>query len=644
MGYVLTEILPWVLGALIVGLLLGLLFWWCSWWLTRRSAGRAEIDRYKLEAQASRDEATELTTRIEAERGEVLALAGKVDEFGTERGELTARIGELESENAEMVELRARVGELESENAEIAGLRDRMGDLESVEASVAGFTSRFGELEAAGGELEGMRERVEQLETVEAEAAELRARIAELEGANAAADGLRARVDELEAANTELDGLRARVAELETLEADAVTLHARVAELEAANAELDGLHIRIGELETENAEIETVRTRMSSLERENEQIATLSGRIAELEEADREAGRLRSRVGELQPLESEVVDLRRQVAELESAPELDLQVASGVLGFRIKRDDLTVVEGIGPAIAGLLAKDGIGTWRTLAETEVPRLQGVLDRGGARFRVHDPETWPVQAGLLANGRWAEFRRLAEHLDGGRYPERPGQSEERLDLDAARQVLRTAVEMDDLKLVEGIGPQIEKLCKGAGIKSWLGMSQTSTEELQKMLDKAGPRFRIHNPATWPMQGYLLANGRWEEHKALTDLLRGGRVVKENAAVKAVAAPRPRRALDLDEARAELGFRVKMDDLKVVEGIGPKIEQLCHADGITTWEQLSRTRVPVLQKILDRAGARFRLHDPGTWPRQAGLLARGEWQQFRSLTDELKGGRVS
>lgn len=97
------------------------------------------------------------------------------------------------------------------------------------------------------------------------------------------------------------------------------------------------------------------------------------------------------------------------------------------------------------------------------------------------------------------------------------------------------------------------------------------------------------------------------------------------------------------DGDHAARVLGKRVKHDDLKVVEGIGPKIEELCDAGGIATWAGLAATPVSRLQEILAAGGERFRMHDPATWPRQAELLSLGKWEEFKQLTDELSGGRA-
>ncbi len=100
-------------------------------------------------------------------------------------------------------------------------------------------------------------------------------------------------------------------------------------------------------------------------------------------------------------------------------------------------------------------------------------------------------------------------------------------------------------------------------------------------------------------------------------------------------------PRPELDPAEAASVIGKQVTLDDLTVVEGIGPKIAELCSGIGVTTWEQLADTDVAALQSMLDDAGSRFRVHDPADWPRQAELLASGNWEEFVRFTGHLGGG---
>jgi len=81
---------------------------------------------------------------------------------------------------------------------------------------------------------------------------------------------------------------------------------------------------------------------------------------------------------------------------------------------------------------------------------------------------------------------------------------------------------------------------------------------------------------------------------------------------------------------------------DDLKKIEGIGPKIAKLLIAEGITTFADLAKAEQPQLKAILVAAGTRFKLHDATTWPEQATLAAAGKWDELAKLQAELDGGQ--
>jgi large subunit ribosomal protein L27 len=83
-------------------------------------------------------------------------------------------------------------------------------------------------------------------------------------------------------------------------------------------------------------------------------------------------------------------------------------------------------------------------------------------------------------------------------------------------------------------------------------------------------------------------------------------------------------------------------KLNDLKIVEGVGPKIEQLLNEGGINTWEELAAADVERLKEILDAAGPRYQIHDPSTWPAQAKFAAEGKWEELKEYQDMLIGGR--
>lgn len=114
---------------------------------------------------------------------------------------------------------------------------------------------------------------------------------------------------------------------------------------------------------------------------------------------------------------------------------------------------------------------------------------------------------------------------------------------------------------------------------------------------------------------------------------------------ATTAAVTPPAPKAEptlnFDAAAAKAAIGKKVIGDDLKVVEGIGPKIEQLFHEGGIKTWYQLSKAEVSKCQEILNGGGKRYEIHNPSTWPKQAGLAYEGKWEELNTLQDRLDGG---
>ncbi len=79
--------------------------------------------------------------------------------------------------------------------------------------------------------------------------------------------------------------------------------------------------------------------------------------------------------------------------------------------------------------------------------------------------------------------------------------------------------------------------------------------------------------------------------------------------------------------------------LDDLKVIEGIGPKTEEVFYGAGIKTYRQLADTSIDRLQEVLDVAKLRG---DPGTWPDQAALAAQGRWEELSRLQSQLMRGR--
>jgi predicted flap endonuclease-1-like 5' DNA nuclease len=84
-------------------------------------------------------------------------------------------------------------------------------------------------------------------------------------------------------------------------------------------------------------------------------------------------------------------------------------------------------------------------------------------------------------------------------------------------------------------------------------------------------------------------------------------------------------------------------RRDDLKVVEGIGPKIEELLNNCGIYTFDQLANTHPDQIRSILEAAGPRYQIHNPETWPAQSSMAAMGRWDDLTDWQGKLSAGRI-
>jgi predicted flap endonuclease-1-like 5' DNA nuclease len=202
-------------------------------------------------------------------------------------------------------------------------------------------------------------------------------------------------------------------------------------------------------------------------------------------------------------------------------------------------------------------------------------------------------------------------------------------------AAKTNMYAALKPDNLQVVEGIGPKMNEVLKKHGVHTWAELGSSNFDALRGILDKENPkRYRIIDPTTWPAQAKLANDGEWDKLIAMQKQLDTGRSgVSDHETDSKV-----------EKMLIKLGVlkRWKQDDLKAVEGIGPKIEGLLKADGIDTWRKLSNAQVSTIQDILTKAGKRYKLADPTTWPKQAGMCADGKWDELETYQDQLNGGK--
>jgi len=233
-------------------------------------------------------------------------------------------------------------------------------------------------------------------------------------------------------------------------------------------------------------------------------------------------------------------------------PIVDYKLASTVLTKKVVPNDHKIIEGIGPKISNLLKRNKISTWQMLSQSPVKNIQAILDKRGTKFSLANPKTWPTQARLAVQGKWAELKKFQDVLILNK-PKRvktklkaltpkiktdpvkkknikPKVSAKpkpvRINLISSKKIFGKELRLNDLKVIEGIGPKIERLLKKVKILTWSDLAQTKLRPLRAILKKAGNNFNLADPKTWAAQARLASKGQWRRLITLQDKLNAGK----------------------------------------------------------------------------------------------------------------------
>ncbi len=138
----------------------------------------------------------------------------------------------------------------------------------------------------------------------------------------------------------------------------------------------------------------------------------------------------------------------------------------------------------------------------------------------------------------------------------------------------------------------------------------------------------------------KGYQKKNGH---RQSLTEIIvesiiASGAKKSAEKATKKVEAPKA----DPKKETAKPAAASKADDLKKIEGVGPKAAEALVNAGIATFADLAKADPDKIKEILTDASSRMAHLEPGTWPEQAQLAAEGKWDELKELQDKLNGGK--
>jgi len=138
----------------------------------------------------------------------------------------------------------------------------------------------------------------------------------------------------------------------------------------------------------------------------------------------------------------------------------------------------------------------------------------------------------------------------------------------------------------------------------------------------------------------KGYRKKNGH---RQSLTEIVIES-IVSSGAkpAKKAAAKPAAEKKPVAKKAAPAKKAASKADDLKKIEGIGPKAAEALVNAGVDTFAKLAKADPANIKEILVAASSRLAHLEPATWPQQSELAAAGNWDELKVLQDKLDGGK--
>lgn len=476
-----STVFPALLLCFLIGLLIGLLLWWLwrrrdqATWERERTTLVGERDELRGEVEVlglQRERASQLDRELKTAR----AQTDRIPRLEEQVTALTARADAVPALEAQIDELNGRIAlhqRTDDKNrTELVGLRGRA---EEAEAELTTLRTKAREAEA---ELVSLRSKAS---TAEADMAALHATAANAETELA---GLRARAEE---ADGRLAGLRAdHDAEISALRAEHETLvgdyDGRIISLMANAERAEGL----------GAELANVR---GQAEQAEERMAALrSGHEAELAEL---------RAGHHSEITALTTERDRQIAALSTDAERATTLETALANARSQG------ERANAELASLRSEhDALRADAERAESLDAELAKARSRGAAledELEKCGRRSAELKASLdAAKGDVEQLRRATEAAEATTAEAAPtavnalASPATATGPTAARTVVRSwrvgttklgtpgAGHSDDLKVVNGIGPVMERTLHSFGIKTWEQLAAFTAEDVEKVSD--------------------------------------------------------------------------------------------------------------------------------------------------------------
>jgi chromosome segregation ATPase len=433
---------------------------------TKARAANAASEQARLNAELSvirtaQDAATSKLGVLQTDLDARTTHLGKyADEVATLRSQLQAAKGAHDASDRALAALRI---EGEQSKAAMTTLR---AELDNAKRAMVGLQSDAEAAKASGAaELAQLRANSDASQkAVAAATADIVALRGEVAAAKAAQDTLQST---FASTSTQFDGAKGTIAklqaDLDAARAESAKLHGELGTVRAdgtkslgvlqsdltgqkdalatARAESDRLKLELSDARMKVEHLNELKAELAALRTQYETTQSLASRLkGDVEAGEVSTGKLRMELSSAQAkmgdheklialLREEIAGKQRsheamsgRVSDIELAQQLEHERRTAMTryGFVSRtrdRDDLTLVEGIGPKIEDVLIQARVDSHSKLAMSSVEDIARILERAGPQYKIANPGTWPRQAAMIVRGDFAELRRWQDELIAG-----------------------------------------------------------------------------------------------------------------------------------------------------------------------------------------------------------------------------------
>jgi len=206
-----------------------------------------------------------------------------------------------------------------------------------------------------------------------------------------------------------------------------------------------------------------------------------------------------------------------------------------------------------------------------------------------------------------------------------PKKPAPKPERRTADGKKTPRKDG--MDDLKLIFGIGPKIEKMLNKNGINRFEDIAvwkQTDIDKYADMLEGFSDRIERDE---WVLSAQQLVDGtyNWEERRKA----REAKAADEKANTRLTADGKKTTRKD------------GQDDLKLIFGIGPKIEKMLNSNGVKRFEDIAAWKPSDIERFSEKLEGFSDRIERDEWVSSAQQIIDGtyNWTERKTARDNQK-----